>query len=116
MITLQQIEVMFNEMRAENKWDLDGPLVWRYFFTDHNREKLLAAASALERMNYRVVGILEPSPDDDDKELMFLRVEKKLERHTPQTLNSRNIELYRFAEQFGLESYDGMDAGLVLKK
>ena len=112
MITLQQIEEMFTNMRGEYGWDVDGALVWGYIFTDHNRAKLEAAIPALEKIGYRFVGILEPSAQDDDKKLLFLHVEK-VEQQTPQTLNARNLELYRLAKELGLESYDGMDAGPV---
>jgi len=38
------------------------------------------------------------------------------EQHTVDGLNARNQELYRFAKEFKLESYDGMDVGPVERK
>jgi len=99
-------------MRAKTKWSIDDVCLWGYFFTDHDRAWLSVAATALERMGYRVVGFLEPTPQDDDQSLLFLHVEKK-ERHTVESLDARNQELYRFADEFGLESYGGMDVGPV---
>ncbi|MCP5259880.1 MAG: ribonuclease E inhibitor RraB [Burkholderiaceae bacterium] len=46
----------------------------------------------------------------DDKGTFFLHVEK-IEHHTPESLNHRNREFYELANQFQLESYDGMDIG-----
>jgi hypothetical protein len=39
-----------------------------------------------------------------------------VEKHSPETLYDRNAEFYKLAEKFGLESYDGMDVGLIEKE
>jgi hypothetical protein len=62
--------------------------------------------------SYRVVGFLEPTPDNDDQGLLYLHVERE-ELNTVESLDARNHELYQFAEEFGLESYDGMDVGPI---
>ena len=112
MITRDDLEEMFAHARERAKWNVDDVCLWGFFFTDHDRDKFSTAASALERMGYRVVGILEPTPHDDDQGLLFLHVEKE-EFHTVASLDERNHELYQFAEEFGLESYDGMDVGPI---
>ena len=112
MITRDQLQEMFDSSRANAKWNIDGICLWGYFFTDHNRERLLLAAPVLEKMGYRLVGLLEPSSENDDQELLFLHVERE-EQHTVDSLDARNRELYRFADEFQLESYDGMDVGPV---
>jgi len=113
MITLEALEEMFANIRIDSPgWNLDGVLLWGYFFTDHERQRLEKAARVLEKKGYQVVGILDPSPDNDDQGLMFLHVEK-VEHHTPRTLHARNAELYALAEALGVETYDGMDVGPV---
>ena len=112
MITRDDLQEMFDSARARAKWNVDDVCLWGYFFTDHDRKKLSAAVPVLENMGYRVVGFLEPTPDDDDQSLIFLHVEKE-ELHTVESLDARNQELYRFADEFGLESYDGMDVGSI---
>ena len=105
-ITLEELEEMFARMRRETKWDIDGDMLWGYFFTDPDRKKLERIGEQLGREGYRVVDIYEA----DDRSTLVLHVER-VERHTPQTLDARNAELYHRAEQFGLQSYDGMDVG-----
>ena len=113
MITRDQLQAHFDHTRNVAKWSIDDVCLWGYFFTDHDRTKLLAAAPALEQMGYRFVGLLDrPSPGDDDQTLIFLHVERE-ERHTVDSLHARNQDLYRFADEFGLESYDGMDVGPI---
>jgi hypothetical protein len=106
MIDLAMLEDMFSGMRANTNWNVDGPMLWGYFFTDRSAEKLEKAANYLAADGYRLVGIHQT----DDKSTKVLHVER-VETHSPQTLFARNEALYQLASQFGLDSYDGMDVG-----
>jgi len=108
MIELESLEEMFSGMRANTNWNVDGPMLWGYFFTDRHSEKLEKAATHLTAQGYRLVGIHET----DDHSTRVLHVER-VEAHSPQTLFARNEILYEVAKQFGLDSYDGMDVGPV---
>jgi len=110
-ITLEDNERMFENMRSNPGWNTDGELLWGYFFTDPDPKKLERLVDPLTRAGYRF-GSIYPT---DDGSTYFLHVEK-IEKHTPQTLHLRNSELYRLAEEYGLESYDGMDVGPVSPK
>jgi len=112
MITRDSSQWIFDHTRKVAKWSIDTVCLWGYFFADHDRSKLSEAAAQLDRIGYRVVGFLEPTPDDDDQGLIFLHVEKE-ELHTVESLHLRNRELDQFAAEFGLESYDGMDVGPI---
>ena len=105
-ITLAQMEVMFRNMRVKTKWNVDGDLLWGYFFMDPQPDKLRRLADHLSRMGYGPVN-LYPSPNGQTHVLHV----KKLETHTPQSLHQRNMEFYRLADKFGIASYDGMDVG-----
>jgi hypothetical protein len=105
-IPLLQLEAMFADMRSKTKWDVDGPLLWGYFFLDPSSEKLKAVAADLETSGFRVVGIEKVVA----KQAWRLHVER-VEAHTPVSLNARNNELYLLAEKYSLVSYDGMDVG-----
>ena len=112
-ITLDQVERMFADMRTKpeyKKWDIDGELLWGYYFTDPDPKKLRPLADHLSNNGYHFVGIY---PDDEGK-IFFLHVER-VEYHTPQSLNQRNQEFYKLARQFKLISYDGMDVGRISK-
>jgi Regulator of ribonuclease activity B len=107
-IPLTQLEAMFENMRAKTKWDVDGPLLWGYFFYDPDSEKLVSAARDLEAMGYLSKGVMKVPNKQDFR----LHVEK-IETHTPKSLNERNLEFYSFAEKNSIQSYDGMDVGPV---
>jgi hypothetical protein len=107
-ITLDQLQVMFSNMRLKAGWGTDADLLWGYFFTDRDAQKLKPVAEHLALLGYRVVNIYPT----DDRTTNFLHVEK-VEHHTPLSLHKRNGEFYDLAARFGLESYDGMDVGPV---
>jgi len=104
------LEEMFAHIRAKTKWPIDSAMLWGYFFTDTNRAKLNKAADELRKRGYAVVGIREPTVDDDDQQTLVLHVER-LETHNPESLYLRNEDLYKLADDFHLASYDGMDVG-----
>ena len=106
MIELKMLEDMFSGMRAQTNWNVDGPMLWGYFFTDRSTEKLEKTATHLTAQGYRLVGIRET--DDDSTQVLHV---ERAEAHSPETLFARNAALSEIANQFGLDSYDGMDVG-----
>ncbi len=104
-IALEMLEDMFRGMR-DAKWNTAGPLLWGYFFTDPDPSKLRAVGEYLARQGYRVADVFSR----EDGGTTFLHVEK-IETHSPESLQARNAEFNAVAEQFGIESYDGMDVG-----
>lgn len=113
VITKDELIQMFDGMAKKTNWDLSQPMLWGYFFTDVSRTKLERAAPLLDKQGYRVVNIyLADKQHPQDPDLWWLHVEK-IEPHTPDSLDQRNKTLYRFAEEQGLASYDGMDVGPV---
>jgi hypothetical protein len=108
-MTIEHLERMFADMRAQTKWNVDGNMLWGYFFTDPDTNKLKRAADRLSAAGYEVADIYPT----DDSSTSVLRVEK-VETHTAQTLDTRNGEFEKLAAELGLESYDGMDVGPAL--
>lgn len=52
-IFIEQLEQMFNNMKNKSGWNTAGDLLWGYFFTDPNPEKLEPLASHLVKLGYR---------------------------------------------------------------
>lgn len=117
MITKEQVQGLFEHTRdllrdGEIDWDITGVCLWSYFFVDTSKERLQQAAEHLAGRGYEVMGILEPEPDDDDQETLRLQVDK-VEKHSVNSLMSRNIEFYALARKLQLRDYDGMECGAV---
>lgn len=109
-IPLADLEAMFSNMRRKTKWNVDGPLLWGYFFIDPSRERLNRLAARLEDEGYRLVEVRRVV---ESAVLHQLHVER-VEVHSPSSLFARNAELYKLAAELGVQSYDGMDVGPVL--
>jgi hypothetical protein len=103
------LQDMFASMRRDGHMNLDGDLLWGYFFTDTDPKKLEPVAARLASLGYRVVDIYLSGDDST----YFLHVER-IETHSPVSLDARNQEFYHIADEFGIASYDGMDVGPVL--
>lgn len=110
-IRLDQLRTMFTHMRARTSWNVDGPLLWGYFFFYASEVKLRKASAELQARGYRLVA-LEAA---EGKPQFRLQVEKA-EAHTPESLHKRNGEFYALAEKYGIAEYDGMDVGPVLEQ
>ncbi|MGI4845199.1 MAG: ribonuclease E inhibitor RraB [Janthinobacterium lividum] len=110
MISLVQLEEMFESIREGAGWDMSQPMLWGYFFNDKSREKLESVLPVLEKDGYRFVDLFVPELDKGQAPYFFLHVEKG-EVHDPASLYQRNAEFYALAERYGLDSYDGMDVG-----
>lgn len=107
--SLPQIEQIFARVRDEAGWDVTGPLLWGFFFTDADPAKLSAAAERLTATGYRRVDLYAADTENEsDPPRYFLHVER-VERLTPATLHERNRRLNAFAAELGLDSYDGWD-------
>jgi Regulator of ribonuclease activity B len=107
MITKADLEEMFSGMRAQAPWDVDADLLWGYFFTHKDPQRLNAVGQILVSMDYHFVDIRA----DEENPLHWLHVEK-VETHSPDTLHRRNLQFYKLADEFGV-NYDGMDVGPV---
>ena len=112
-ITLESLVEMFNNIENQAQWDISKNMLWGYFFTHNNPQKLEQAAGVLKERGYRVVDIyLSDKEEPSEPDMYWLHVEK-IEIHTPESLDRQNDKLYIFANEFGLDSYDGMDVGPV---
>jgi hypothetical protein len=107
-IRLDQLQTMFANMRAKTSWNIDGPLLWGYFFFDADAAKLRKAAAELQAQGYRLVAL-----EAVEGKLQFRLQVEKAEVHTPESLHKRNGEFYALAEKYGIAAYDGMDVGPV---
>ena len=100
------LEFAFAEIRKSTDWNLDGKLLWGFFFTSPTKPPLIEASKVLEKMGYRVVSVYL----DEEKKDWWLHVER-IEVHSVDSLHARNQQLVKFAAEKKLGTYDGWDAG-----
>src|SRR5690348_13267817 len=46
-ITIEQLQELFAGLRSETSWNVDGEMLWGYFFISKDQEKLERAANTL---------------------------------------------------------------------
>ncbi len=114
-IYIEQLKEMFSNIERDTEWDIFGEMLWGYFFTHHEPNKLEEARAILISQGYNYVDIyLSDKDEPSEPDMYWLHIEK-VENHTPSSLDNTNNELYLFAHNLGLDSYDGMDVGPVNK-
>jgi hypothetical protein len=112
-ITIEQLDELFNNLREEGQWDLSKPLLWAYYFTDHDPSKLQLVIPKIESMGYSIVNIFRAKKEVEDEADSFYLQVQKVEIHNSKSLDKTNDDFYIFAFENGLDSYDGMDVGPV---
>ena len=113
MIPKHKLQDMFDSISESTDWDMSGDMLWGYFFTNSDRSALEQVAPILDEMGYSVKSIyLSDKDSEDESDLWWLHVEK-VETHSVDSLYATNLVLHEFAEQHGIDSYDGMDVGPV---
>nr|KNY38446.1 hypothetical protein AKG93_25165 [Vibrio harveyi] len=113
VITVDQLEEMFENIRQNTSWTLSKPMLWGYFFTHNEPTKLNEVSLKLEQQGYTVVGIYQADKARQTDEDIFILHVEKVEIHDVSSLDKRNDDLYLFANLENIDSYDGMDIGPV---
>jgi len=96
---------MFKSIRKSTKWQMNGPMLWGYYFAGQDHAHMMKAVDELERDGYRFVEIIARR---SARATLLLHVQKT-ETHSVSSLNARNSELCTLAARLGLGSYEGTD-------
>jgi len=113
MIAREILQEMFDGIAEAGEWDMSEPMMWGYFFTHSNKDSLARVVPLLRARDYEFVDLYQGDKDDpSDVDLWWLHVQR-VEAHSVDSLFARNEQLYEFATEHGLDSYDGMDVGPV---
>lgn len=107
---LEATRNLFANLRENTDWDINGPLLWGYFFVHASAEPLQALAQHLQALGYTFVELFEQEPEEGDAPFHVLHVER-VEIHDEASLDRRNQEFAALAAEHGVEDYDGMDVG-----
>jgi hypothetical protein len=109
VIEREALVEMFESIAERGAWDMSQPMLWGYFFTNHEPGALRAAVPILQSEDYEFVDVYRSEKDNPtDPDMWWLHVQR-VEVHTVDTLFARNERLSEFASRQGIDSYDGMD-------
>ena len=89
IVPKSMLQNMFDDIRDTTVWDINGDMLWGYFFICTDRPALERAAQELEAAGYHFVIIHQPEIDGKLCPEYVLHVEK-VETHTVDSLDERN--------------------------
>jgi hypothetical protein len=110
-ISRDQLEDMFANIQSETPWDINGNMLWGYFFTSSNDSELEKFGAELANAGYHLVEIHELESDDPQAAPEWQLHVERVEPHTVDTLYARNMQLEALAGRYENVIYDGMDVG-----
>ncbi|HSX09194.1 MAG TPA: ribonuclease E inhibitor RraB [Candidatus Saccharimonadales bacterium] len=106
--TLPDIESSFQSMEDKGI-DVNKPLIYGYYFYDHDKNKLLAFSKVLQKEGF-YIGILDESATySSDHQYLLYVTETTI--HTPQSLLKQCNRLTALAVKNHIEDFDGWEAG-----
>jgi hypothetical protein len=111
---LEGIKEIFETAKIEDNWDLDGEMLYSYYFVDTDADKLEELGLELEEKGYEFLGIFELGEEDSEEPTgEYLLHIDKVEIHTPDSLAVRNVEFSKLSAEREIDSYDGWEFGEV---
>ena len=111
---IEGIAEIFADAKREDNWNMDGEMLYSYYFVDTDVEKLETFGHFLEEIGFEFIDIFELGDEETDEATgeFLLHIDKE-EKHTPQSLAERNVEFSKLAAEHGISTYDGWEFGEV---
>jgi len=101
----ERLTKTLKNIRKETKWQLEGPMLWGYFFLDDDLPRLTKVLEELERDGYRFVEIIARKSSRGT----FLLHVQRVEALSADALRKRNQTFCALADRMGMRSYEGME-------
>ncbi|MDQ3132752.1 MAG: ribonuclease E inhibitor RraB [Acidobacteriota bacterium] len=111
---LEGIRQIFAEAKQQDNWNTDEQMLYSYYFVDEDADKLEELGIKLEENGYDFIGVFELGDEETDEATgeYLLHIDRE-EKHTPESLAERNVELQKIADEHEIETYDGWEFGEV---
>ena len=111
---LEGIREIFQTAKSEDNWDLEGEMLYSFYFVDEDVDKLEKLGLKLEADGYDFLDIFELGDEETDESTgEYLLHIDKIETLTPEALAARNVEFQKLADEYEIASYDGWEFGEV---
>ena len=111
---LEGIREIFATAKTEDNWNLEGEMLYSYYFVDESVEKLEKLGNHLQAEGYDFIDVFELGDEETDEPTgEYLLHIDKVEIHTPESLAQRNVEFQNLADEHELQTYDGWEFGEV---
>ena len=106
-IDQERLSKTLKNIRKDTKWQLEGPMLWGFFFLDDDLPRLTKTLDELERDGYRFVELIARKSTRGK----FLLHVQRVEALSADALRKRNQAFCELADSMGIRSYEGMEVG-----
>lgn len=108
---LKEIKEIYTDAAREEGWNVEGEMLYSYYFVDESIEKLEKLGLQLEEQGYDFINIFELGDDETGEPTgEYLLHIDKTETQTPETLIDRIAEFEKLAGEHEVE-FDGWEFG-----
>ena len=113
MINREIIIDFFEDLKEGDDFNIDGKVLWSYFFLDKNKKKLQDFTIKLEQLGYEFDSIFEAEKVNKEDDIEYYLQVTKIEHHTIDSLNDLNMAFSKLAEENDINHYDGFDVANI---
>ncbi len=106
-----QLEEMFANIRTQTSWDINGKMLWGYYFTSSSQDELGKISVQLVSEGYHFVEVRRLDSDIFQTTPEWQLHVERVELQTVDTLSARNTQFEDLASHYKNVVYDGMDVG-----
>lgn len=111
---IEGIKEIFEEAKREDGWNLDGEMLYSFYWVDESIDKLEKLGNHLDAQGYDFIDIFELGDEETGESTgEYLLHIDKIETLTPESLAQRNVEFQKLAEEYEISSYDGWEFGEI---
>ena len=104
---LKELKEIFADAAREEGWDVEGEMLYSYYFVDDSIEKLEKLGLKFEKDGYDFINIFELGDEETNEATgEYLLHLDKTEKQTPETLNGRLAEFQKLAEENEVEDLE----------
>ena len=109
---LKEIKEIFADAAREEGWEVEGEMLYSYYFVDTSIEKLEKLGLQLEKEDYDFINIFELGDDETGEPTgEYLLHLDKTEKNTPETLIDKIEQFEKLAVEYEIDSFDGWEFG-----
>ena len=109
---LKEIKEIFTDAAREEGWEVEGEMLYSYYFVDTSIEKLEKLGLLLEKEDYDFINIFELGDDESGEPTgEYLLHLDKTEKNTPETLIDKIERFENLAVEYEIDSFDGWEFG-----
>ena len=109
---LEEIQRMFDLATIEDRWDMEGPMLYSFFFVSTDPDKLDKLAEIMEEQGLDPLDIFQLGDEDTEEPTgEYLLHVDQMGVHTPESLDKQLEAFEKLCDETGYGEFDGWEFG-----